>query len=443
MRNYAQDLKQLQTRMHSTQTYDSADKRVDMRKGAAHGRKGIPGVKDEHHPFRDQLITSSKNIITSYRSALENFVFNLSDEEKQLLKERDEFYVSRVDEVKDDFNIEFGSVERKLGKDSTKHSTAYNDYVEAKSKLQRLESELGRPLRIKLVWIYPFIFIGIMLLEVPVNRFAFEYFFGESPLLSLLLALGLGAMLALSAHWIGTLLKRSSNYSTLRKQTLYYIGVLAILAIIGPLFFMLALVREQYIQFMERTKISFGQILQNEGFTGAAANIVESEMTSAGWTLLLINIALIGLGTGASFLRHDAHPDYEMFSRKAKKSKRRYDKINHAYELEHDKLDQTRKEKISKLDKHHENIEKDLADIEEARKLVQKHDKEAITRQALIVKERLQVYELANRENRSDGVIPKVFNRHDEQEIQHEIQHEISPVVVNFPSDHSCQRIAN
>ena len=204
-------------------------------------------------------------------------------------------------------------------------------------------------------------------------------------------------MLAFSAHWIGTWLKHSSHHSKLRQRVPYYIGVLAALAIVGPLFLLLALVREKFIQFLERTSVSFGEMLQTEGFAETASNLIGTEMTSAGWTLVLINLAIIGLGIGASLLRHDAHPDYEALKRRADKTKRKYDKIRAQYEAKIDELTNERDKRLFHLQSHHERIENDLAELEKARELVQQRDKAAIERLALDFKQRLQVYELANR----------------------------------------------
>ncbi len=73
-----------------------------------------------------------------------------------------------------------------------------------------MEVALGRPLRIHLRYVYYFIMAGVALVELPINRFAFELYFSETPALSAMIALGIGLGLMLLAHFGGTWIKRST-----------------------------------------------------------------------------------------------------------------------------------------------------------------------------------------------------------------------------------------
>ena len=243
-------------------------------------------------------------------------------------------------------------------------------------------------------------------------------------MLSLLLALGLGCILATSAHWIGSWIKQSSGHAKFRRRAPYYVAIVLALSVIVPLFYVLALVREQFIQFMEQTAVSLGEILQQEGFTQTAETLLETDLTSAGWTLLLSNVAIIGLGIGCSFLRHDAHPDYESLTREAEKAKRRYNKIREKYESKINSIAKDRDEKMARLEKQHERIASDLAEIEKARGAIRECEGQNIKKMAIYAKRRIQTYEAANREARRDSAIPAAFNNLEEVDLKHEIDPE-------------------
>ena len=136
-------------------TYTSAQKRADGRKGSTHGKKNIPARNESTHPFREELLTDARTHISTYRSSVNEFEHELTVEEDKLQRERDEFYVKRRHEALDQFNSDMDSAERKIGDKSVKHSRARKECDEAMSKFRQIEADLGRPLRIRLVWELP------------------------------------------------------------------------------------------------------------------------------------------------------------------------------------------------------------------------------------------------------------------------------------------------
>jgi len=397
-------------------TYSGGDRREDERTGAKHGRSSIPSSEEERHPYREELVTRANRDLAAFNAALDDVESELAADEERLALERDDFYIHRRDEVRDEYDSSIASAERLLGPNSALHSGARKLSNDAQLRFSRLESELGRPVRVRLRWTFPVIMLAVALLEVPVNRFAFEYFFGESAVLSLALAVGLGFALAFVAHIVGSCLKFSTAFKRLKERIGYYVQAGLCLIIIGPLFYFLALIREKYVQFMEQTSVGFGEMLRQEGALEAASKLLDTEMTTAGWTLLLLNIVLFGIGVAASFIRHDPHPDYEGVARKSEKLQKKYEEIRIRYEAKIDELTKERDEKLALLARQHERISNALGEIDKAREIIANYRERAGQQAVLYVRQRVQVYELANRQGRAGGAIPRVFGKADEED---------------------------
>jgi hypothetical protein len=157
----------------------------------------------------------------------------------------------------------------------------------------------------------------LALVEVPVNRAAFELTFREEPVFSLLLALAVGAVVLYFAHLIGLLLRQWPEHPTKTQIATRAVTASGILGLVGFGVYFLARMRQSYMLLTTQENAGFGSRLQDalQGNTASASqqfNLMANLPFGIGdWMFISVNILLFAFGVAASFLRHDPHPDYE------------------------------------------------------------------------------------------------------------------------------------
>ncbi len=192
----------------------------------------------------------------------------------------------------------------------------------------------GRPLRRQLVGVYWAVLLLLAIAEVPINRLAFELFFQEQPLFSLLLAGAVGVALMFLAHLTGLLLRRESPPPRWR-QARHAGAIVFILLVAGTLVYALASMRQLYVQMLQNESGSLQQqvetILRGNP-AGAASQVAATRLGLAGYTLMALNMTLFVVGAAAAFLRHDPHPDYEAAWRAERRARARLTRIRGRFE---------------------------------------------------------------------------------------------------------------
>jgi hypothetical protein len=112
------------------------------------------------------------------------------------------------------------------------------------------------------------------------------------------------------------------------------------------LVYALASMRQLYVQLLQTEGVSLQQqvdtILHGTP-TVAASQVASTRLGLAGYTLMALNITLFVVGSAASFLRHDPHPDYEAVWRAEQRaraalmrSRARFESRLQAAQQEHD-----------------------------------------------------------------------------------------------------------
>lgn len=395
-------------------TYSNAEKKNDTKLGKKHGAANVPSSDEASHPFKENLVAQAKRELAANYAKLDDFSAELEKDAASREKERDETYLDERARVNEEYEAKKKNLEDTQGAAIKKLRRERED---AHQILARLKAELGRDLRVWMPKFYIVFMTFIALGEVPLNRFAFELFFGESPLVSLLLAVLLGTLLALAAHFVGLWLRQATGEPDKKKKRGYYGGAFGILAFLAPLFYLLALMRETYVDFIEKSSMSMGEMLHLNDYNTVVEAVASSELSTSGWTLLLINILVFSLASILSFMRHDPNPDYERAYVKHEKIKKAYDKAENKYNMIVAELSDAHRDKLLYHDRQLERIDAELAEIESAKKLIDNHRSRAASHVALHIKHRLEEYELANRLARKDGTLPNVFGNTSEDEI--------------------------
>ena len=188
--------------------------------------------------------------------------------------------------------------------------------------------------------------------EVPINRLAFELFFQEQPLFSLILAGAMGIALMFLAHLAGLLIRREPQPPRWR-QVRHVGGLAIVLLVTGTLVYALATMRQRYIQLLQNEGGSLQQQVESILHGNAASAVKEvasTQLGTAGYTLMALNVTLFVVGAAASFLRHDPHPDYEAVWRRERRDRARLTRTRARFEARLDAAQKQYDTRIHALD---------------------------------------------------------------------------------------------
>lgn len=387
--------------------YSDSDRRGDEARGARDGEKGFPPLDATHNPVQEQVIAQVTADFAAYEKARQAHLADLDSAERQKIKERDEELVNRRNALRDERQQALHDLSHKTGPDSPQFRDRVERRTAAVAKAGRLEAELARPLRVSLIFLYPILMLLVCLAEVPVNRMAFEFFFQETPILSLFISVVIGGVLALFAHFIGLWLKQANQHAGLRARLSYYFGALFLISLSGALVYFIAAVREHFLRLLETdANTSFADLLRQGDLTATAAQVANTDLGSTGWTLLIINVVILTVGVVASFVRHDPHPDYERLSRQADKARAQVTRQEVAYNKQRMQTARRFDEMIEALNRQIDRLEKDLAEIVAEQKAAAADYEQSLRQMGMTSHNRLVNYRIGNLRARRDGVPP-------------------------------------
>ncbi|MCY3819749.1 MAG: hypothetical protein OXH52_10380 [Gammaproteobacteria bacterium] len=401
-------------------TYSPQAENADEQAGIADGRQERPGSDVDEHPFRTRIIAAAQADFGAYQDQVERVWERHSQQVAELEQRIGSTSASQVKKVDDDRDQQMAKLERELGPSANKMTNLRAKEAEAKARALMIENELGRPLRIHFRYLYFPIMALLALMEVPINRFAFELYFSETPFISFVIAFGIGVVLMLLAHFGGMWVKRCAGLSTWRDRAGYITGVVLVMALILPTVTLIAMLRQHYIHFVQSQQITFAELLEQNALTDVAQQAIRTELGPEGWMLLFINLLVVGIGTLASVLRHDAHPDFETATRQQERLERRIAKLERRYS-----------DKVSKIDTKHDrkvdSIRRKQADDKDSLKVASDARDNCVTRSlqmrqrvAVQALRRLAAYEAGNQRMRSSPV-PATFNSTEVDSIENQL----------------------
>ncbi|WP_027133549.1 hypothetical protein [Geminicoccus roseus] len=389
--------------------YSSGDRRADEATGRKHGMAGEPKAGDRECLYYIGLLGQAKAALAAYERDRAELVVTKERQAEELSREGDENYQKRKAAVLEERASALAELDKTIGPRSTQMQNAADQHAQARGRAAQIEADLGRPLRTSMVPVYPFVLLLIAIAEIPINRLAFELFFQEAPVVSLFLSFAVGLLLAFFAHQAGLWLRQATSHKTLGSQLGHLAGVALIIAIAVPLIYFIAAMRQHYLALIEAEAASdFGTLLRQglEGGLSSAREVLSVELSGPGWTLLVLNMALLIVGAIVSFVRHDPHPDYEAAVTRATRTERRLTKMRSAYERQEAKLSRRYDERISTLDRQLVRVDNELAVIRRALEQAAAHRPAMIRAVATTLVERFGAYRLGNRLGRQDDQSP-------------------------------------
>jgi len=294
-------------------------------------------LQRRHADFQDGLLGRAKSSVLALQSELAAHARDLRRQIEDLARERDEHIGSRMHDLRQERQRVLHALDGTKGPVSAPWTRASLAAEEAEKAHRTVRAEVnGRPLRRGLVGVYLPLMTALAVVEIPVNRLAFELFFQEQPIVSLALAGVVGAVLIFFAHMIGTLIRRMENPSRPAQQVRRGLGILLFAGLTGVMMYLLAGMRQLYVRLLESEQgnnlSAIIEGLTSGGTASAIRNVATEQLGTAGWTLLILNLVLFVFGATASFLRHDPHPDYETAWRGRERTRRRLTRLHTKYD---------------------------------------------------------------------------------------------------------------
>jgi hypothetical protein len=245
---------------------------------------------------------------------------------------------------------------------------------------------------------------------VPINKLAVEFFFQESPLLALILAMTIGVVLITLAHFLGLMLRQISHYRE-RLGTKGYVGGLLVMVLTaGSLVYLISALRQQYVDFIaQEQQQDLAAMLLSDGVGGLIGQTIQTELGVAGLTLLVLNVSVFLLGVLFSFLRHDPHPDYERLYLERNQATDRLVKFRNTFEQKANRLQAEFDEKISYLDKKVISLENEIREMTSRRDALETEREHDISMIIDVLRQQILAYQSGNVEAREDGRVPAYF----------------------------------
>jgi len=312
-------------------------------------------LQRRHADFQDGLLGRAKAAILALRSDLAAHARDLRRQIEDLARERDDHIAQRMHDLREERQRVLHGLDNTKGPMSARFVRAALAGEEAEKAHRSIRAQVnGRPLRRALVGVYLPLMAALALVEVPVNRLAFELFFQEQPIISLALAAVVGAVLIFFAHMVGTLVRRMEHQARPAQQVKRGLAILLFAALTGTMMYLLAGMRQLYVRLLESEQGSnlsaLVQGLTSGGTASAIANVATERLGIAGWTLLILNLVLFVFGATAAFIRHDPHPDYEPAWRAHDRARRRLTRLRTRYERVAGSKQREFDEQLSSLD---------------------------------------------------------------------------------------------
>ena len=329
----------------------------DIRSERANGRraasKDLALVARRHRDFEDGLLGRAKAATLALRSELTALGTDLNRQIDDLARERDEHIGQKLREGREERQRALAALESRRGPSSARYGAQARALEQAERDHRSVRAAVGgRMLRRQLVGSYEVVLLLLAVAEVPINRLAFELFFQEQPLFSLILAGAVGIALMFLAHLTGLLVRREPQPPRWR-QIRHVGGTVLVLLVTGMLVYALATMRQLYIQLLQNEGGSLQQqveaILRGNA-ASAVKEVASTQLGVAGYTLMALNVTLFVVGAAASFLRHDPHPDYEAVWRGERRGRARLTRTRARFEARLDAVQKDHDTRIRALD---------------------------------------------------------------------------------------------
>lgn len=301
-----------------------------------------------------EILSRIQDVWLAYKSANAADETALKNELEKTKAEIDNDISVTLDKIQDDRSAEEAALEFQYGKSTAEYQFLRDDLERKERVLANLQNLLNRPLAVHFTGYYLALMVVLAIAEVPVNRLAFELFFEQSPLISLVLSAAIGSLFIFFAHVIGMQLKRAqcAEINPDKPKIYLVLGSIGLVAVVVMYF--LGVMREQLVAVQAASNLDLEALLNASTESTVSAEFKMS-LGSKGFFLVLINLAIFITGVIAAYFRHDPHPDYEKALRDEIHARKKFLNYQKQYEEKQVELlrDYNQKHSYNKTNQRH------------------------------------------------------------------------------------------
>jgi hypothetical protein len=313
---------------------DVSDLRKYSRQGEIDGKKDIPASDaTELSTSEVEIISEADQAWTRFKTEVSNTQQKIDIELERTKSEIEGEISVTIDKISDDRNSELDLLEAEYGTSTSEYKNLKKNYESAEEELMEIRRTVNRSIQVNFVHTYILFMSILALAEVPVNRLAFELFFEQSPIISLILSAAVGALFVFFAHVIGSQIKYAQCVELNPDKKKIYSTMAALFLMSLLVMYFLGVMREQLVAVQNSANMSLEDMLNDESQAAVTNGMTTLVLGSKGLMLLLLNLAIYVSGVILAYFRHDAHPIYEQVVSKFEKSKNAFLKYQKRFEV--------------------------------------------------------------------------------------------------------------
>lgn len=391
------------------------------REGERLGRNDLPETSStELSSFENSEIKLAKDALKKLELEVTSKTNSLSKEKIEIENFINVKIPNDLTQLESNTQNELEKIESDLGPKSAVYEDIQSRLSFLDEKLKFISSSTGgRELQTQIEKVYLPFMIALAFAEVWVNRLAFELFFESNPIISLFLAVAVGAVLVFFAHITGTSFKRSISKEVPTEMTRFYVSMLFLNGLVGLFIFYLGKMREAFVKINDGQTLDLnaGDLFDNDISDGLALagssspidSFVSADLGEKGLFLILVNVVVYACGAVAAFIRHDSHPDFEKVVKSHSKVRRKTVSMRKTYEEKVSSLQKNSRDKQTNLQKKmaekRGRLEEIEREIESAQMLYENYKQEIFT----ALNEKISVFRKSNSKTRSSEA-PQYFS---------------------------------
>lgn len=392
---------------------DNRQLRTDRKAGVADGQRSFPSQRADSYPFMEVECAKASHALENFDAEISRHIDEINDRRAKAENDRSENYVRAKDDLIERKQAQLGIVDRTIGPGSQKLRQAQGQYDEINVMYRNLQAALGRPLRVKLVYLYIPILVIFVAIEANINRLAFELFFGEGAAWNLVTAGLVGALLMFMSHYVGSWIRYLGENKNLVVLAARALGIILVTALAGALIFFIAKMRQGYAIFIEgerEAEQGLGELLRGGTIDiPVLQEVLQIPLRGDGMLLFLMNVVIFVVAVILAFARHDPHPDYEPLHTKRARAARNLAKLQQKFEQEAARVSNEFDEKIGNINRQIDDQEKDIASYDAQIAAAEQAKISDKVRVARHVAARLWEYQAGNMASRPQGDVPACF----------------------------------
>ena len=317
---------------------NQSDLRRYFRMGESDGKNEIPQDRDSSLSNVElEILNDAESAWIKFKNANAELHQKISEEiEKTKVEIESEISVN-IDKISEDKNQEMDLLDAQFGVGTAEYKNIKQNHDACEEELSEIRKLVNRSLQVKFVKSYLPFMILLAIAEIPVNRLAFELFFEQSPVISLILSGAVGSLFVFFAHIIGSQLRNTQCTELNTDNSKTYITLTALVLMSMIVMYFLGVMREQLVTVQASANLNLEDMLNEETQNAISGGLTSLTIGSKGLMLLLLNIAIYVSGILMAYLRHDPHPQYEEVTdryHKAKNAMLKYQKTFETKQVE-------------------------------------------------------------------------------------------------------------